>query len=382
MTNTSIYLDYNSTTPADERVLAEMLPFFTTYFGNASSKTHKYGWEAEAAVESARERVAAFIGAETSEIIFTSGSTEAINIALHGLAAAYGNRKNKIITAPTEHKAVLDTLDALQAKGFNVIYLPVDRMGNIDLSALSDETGDDALCVCLMMANNETGVIHPFHEIGKICREKNIFFFTDATQAAGKIMIDVKESGIDMLCLSAHKFYGPKGVGALYIRRKNPSVKLIPWLTGGGHEKGLRPGTLNVPGIAGLGKACELSAALHWEESSRLSALRTAFEQTLESGADIHINGNIRSRLSNTTNIHFGGIEASRLIRELPLLAFSTGSACTSALPMPSHVLKAMGLSDEEVYASVRFSLGRFTSMEQIETASFSVLQAVKKLRS
>ncbi|MEP7264183.1 MAG: cysteine desulfurase family protein [Bacteroidota bacterium] len=376
-----IYLDYNSTTPVDARVLEEMLPYFTRYYGNASSKTHRYGWEAAEAVEIARRKVADLLSADSSEIVFTSGSTEAINIALHGLALNYGDRKKNIITCGTEHKAVLETLASLSEQGFSITQLNVSRDGTIDLQELKTHLNDTTLCVCLMMANNETGVIHPIEEIGALCHEKNVFLFTDATQAAGKMRIDVNEMHIDILCISAHKFYGPKGTGALFIRRKNPSVKLAPWITGGGHERGLRPGTLNVPAIVGFGKACEVSTELFWEEVSRLSSMRTRFEQLIEQQINITINGSIRNRLPNTTNICFNGIEAARLIRELPTLAFSTGSACTSALPEPSHVLKSMGLTDKEIFSSVRFSIGRMTTMEEADAAVQKIISAINKLK-
>lgn len=376
-----IYLDYNSTTPVDASVLEEMLPYFTRYYGNASSKTHRYGWEAAEAVEIARRKAADLLSADPSEIVFTSGSTEAINIALHGVALNYGDRKKNIITCGTEHKAVLETVESLSNRGFSILQLHVSRDGTIDLEELNSLLNDDTLCVCLMMANNETGVIHPIEQIGKLCKEKNVFLFTDATQAAGKVRIDVNELHVDMLCVSAHKFYGPKGVGALYIRRKNPAVKLAPWITGGGHEKGLRPGTLNVPAIVGLGKACEVSTELFWDEVSRLSSLRTRFEQLIEQQVNITINGSIRNRLPNTTNICFNGIEAARLIRELPTLAFSTGSACTSALPEPSHVLKSMGLTEKEIFSSVRFSIGRMTAPEEIDRAVEHIISAVNKLQ-
>ncbi len=379
MTKT-IYLDYNSTTPVDPAVLNEMLPFFTQYFGNAASKTHKYGWEASHAVEQARIRVASMINAEPDEIIFTSGSTESINIALNGLAGIYGHKRKTIITAPTEHKAILDTCDMLAGKGYQIRYLSIDREGNIDLNELDELLNEGVLSVCLMMANNETGVIHPAAEIGKRCHDKNVFFFTDATQAAGKLHIDVQDLKADLLCISSHKIYGPKGSGALYIRRKNPAVKLSPYITGGGHEKGLRSGTLNVPAIVGIGMACELSTSLFWEETARISKYRTTLEQLIEREVSISINGNMRSRLCNTSNLCFNGIEAARLIKVLPELAFSTGSACSSALPEPSHVLKSMGLTDNEVYSSVRFSIGRFTTENEIATSAELISNAVKGL--
>ncbi len=376
-----IYLDFNSTTPVDDRVLTEMLPFFTKYFGNASSKTHKYGWEAAEAVDIARNKLASLISCSPEELIFTSGSTEAINIALKGIAINYSDNKQHIITCATEHKAVLDTCLALESNGYRVSYLSVDREGKIDLNQLDELISSNTLCVCLMLANNETGTIHPAREIGKLCHEKGVFFLTDATQAAGKLRIDVEEMQIDMLCLSAHKIYGPKGVGALYLRRKNPSIKPSPVLHGGGHEKGLRPGTLNVPGIVGFGKAAEMAENALWDDAAAQSTMRTVFEQTLEKEISLSINGDMRSRLPNTTNISFNGIKASGLISALPELAFSTGSACTSALPEPSHVLKAMGLDNSQILSSARFSLGRTTTSKEIKAATDYIIQAIKKLK-
>jgi cysteine desulfurase len=380
MVDPVIYLDYNSTTPVDSRVVEHMMPFFTRYFGNASSKTHSYGWEAEAAVETARGKVAELIGSTPEEIIFTSGSTESINVALQGLAIQYGSKKKHIISCVTEHKAVIDTCLALEQKGVEITWLNVDRNGNINTEDLIASIKDTTLCVSLMMANNETGVIHPVDAIGKVCHERGVFFFTDATQAAGKLRIDVAEMNIDLLSLSAHKIYGPKGCGALYIRRKNPSVKPAPFLFGGGHEKGLRPGTLNVPGIAGFGKASEIAMQELWEAGALQSNLRTRLEQLLEKELPIRINGDMRSRLFNTSNICFSGIKAASLIKALPELAFSTGSACTSALPEPSHVLKAMGLDNDSVFSSVRFSIGRFTTQDEINHASKHIINAVKTL--
>jgi cysteine desulfurase len=380
MNSPVIYLDYNSTTPVDDRVVTEMLPFFTKYFGNASSKTHKYGWEAAEAVDIARNKVAGLISCNPEELIFTSGSTEAINIALKGIALNYGEKKNHIITCCTEHKAVLDTCRALESDGYLVSYLSVDREGKIDLNQLEELITANTLCVCLMLANNETGTIHPAREIGKLCHEKAVFFFTDATQAAGKLRIDVEEMQIDMLCLSAHKLYGPKGVGALYLRRKNPTVKPAPVLHGGGHERGLRPGTLNVAAIVGFGKAAELAVNALWDDAAAQSTMRTVFEQTLEKEISLSINGDMRSRLPNTTNISFKGIPASRLISALPELAFSTGSACTSALPEPSYVLKAMGLDNNQILSSARFSIGRTTSSEEIKASTEYIVHAIKKL--
>jgi cysteine desulfurase len=374
--NNSIYLDYNSTTPVDPLVLEEMLPFFRDEFGNAASRTHAYGWKAAEAVEVARNRIAQLIGADPREIIFTSGSTEAINLAIKGVAEKYSNKGKHIVTVTTEHKAVLDTCMHLQKSGSEITLVPVLSDGMLDLERLEKEIRPDTILVCVMLANNETGVIHPVSDIAEIVNRKNSILFTDATQAIGKMRIDVNELGAGLLCLSAHKIYGPKGSGVLYIRRKNPRVTLAPQIDGGGHERGLRSGTLNVPGIAGLGKACELVEKNLWEESGRISILRSKLEQALTDTDKATVNGNIKNRLSNTTNICFHGVKADLLIKNLPGIAVATGSACTSALPEPSHVLMAMGLTEEDAYSSVRFSLGRFTT----ETEIGHVIETIKKI--
>jgi cysteine desulfurase len=363
------YLDYNSTTPVDEKVLEEMLPYFSNKFGNASSKTHIFGWEAEAAVELSRQRCADFIGAESSEIIFTSGATESINLALRGIAKAYKIGGNHIITCATEHKAVLDTCHDLSKEGFTITYLGVNRDGLIDLHELEAAITPSTIMVAIMMANNETGVIQDVEQIGLICRKHQVVFFSDITQAAGKIRLDVNDLNIDVACLSAHKFYGPKGVGALYVRRKNPRVKVVPIQTGGGHESGIRSGTLNVPGIVGLGKACEIAAENLWDYGMKTSKLRILLEQGLEIVDGVCINGSIKNRLPNTTNLTFKSIGAKELMSSFPDFAFSTGSACSSALPEPSHVLRAMGISEEDAKKTVRFSLGKFTTEAEIRTA-------------
>ncbi len=373
----AIFLDYNSTTPVDQRVLEKMLPYFTVHFGNASSKTHAFGWNAESAIEKAREQAAALIQAEPAEIIFTSGATESINIALRGVILAYQQKGNHIITCKTEHKAVLDTCAELEKHGSNVTYLNVNHQGLIDIDELKSAFTDQTILVAIMMANNETGVIQPVEQIGEICRSKGAIFFCDTTQAIGKITVDVNEIKADLICLSAHKFYGPKGVGALYIKRKNPRVLLKPIISGEGHEKGLRPGTYNVPGIVGLGAACELTLDELWNDAQHTSVLRTTFEQMIEGVLPISINGSIRERLPNTTNISFMGIRASTLITALPELAFSTGSACTSALPEPSHVLKAMGFSEDHIYSSARFSFGKGTTMLNVKVAVAAIRAAI-----
>lgn len=363
----NVYLDYNATTPVDKEVLEEMLPYFSIEFGNAASRTHSYGWRAAEAVDKSRKQVAGFLNTSESEIVFTSGATEAINLAIKGVAEAYASKGNHIITIASEHKAVLDTCKHLEKQGKEITVLPVINDGAIDLSVLRAAIRPDTILVCVMLANNETGIIHPISEIATIVHEKNSLLFTDATQAAGKIRVDVQELNADLLCISAHKFYGPKGIGALFVRRKNPRVTLISQMDGGGHERGWRSGTLNVPGIVGLGKACDVAIAKLWDDSQRISLLRSKLEQVLTENNRASVNGNTRSRLPNTTNLCFHGLKADGLIRKLPTVALATGSACSSALPEPSHVLMAMGLSEEEAYSSVRFSLGRFTTVDEID---------------
>lgn len=364
-----IYLDYNATTPADEKVMQEMLPYFSTYYGNAASKTHAFGWQAEAAVDKARMQIAEFIGAEKEEIIFTSGSTESCNLAIKGVFEKYQSKGNHIITVATEHKAVLDTCAALDKKGAMVTYLSVSPEGLIDLDELKNCITDKTILVCVMLANNETGVIQPIEQIAEIVHQHKSILFCDATQAAGKMRIDVNELGADLLCISAHKFYGPKGVGALYVRRKNPRVVLQEQINGGGHENGLRSGTLNVPAIVGFGKACEIAQLELWDNNTKLSALRAKIEHYLLDIEGVRINGSTKYRLYNTSNICFSGIKADLLISKINhKLCVAAGSACTSALAQPSHVLKAMGLSDEDCYSSIRFSLGKYNTQEEIET--------------
>ena len=377
----SVFLDYNSTTPVDERVLEKMLPYFSVHYGNASSKTHAFGWNAEAAVDRAREQVATLLNVTPAEIIFTSGATESINIALRGAAIAYRQKGNHIITCKTEHKAVLDTCIDLEKQGMEITYLPVNHEGLIDLDEFQKSITEKTILAAIMLANNETGVLQAVDDIGKICKERGILFFSDTTQAFGKVGVDVLEMNADLICLSSHKIYGPKGVGALYIRRKNPRVQLKPILTGGGHEQGLRPGTLNVVGIVGLGAASELALSEQWNDAQHTSTLRTIFEQQTEKLFGSSINGSIRHRLPNTTNIRFPGIKASELLKKVPELAFSTGSACSSALQEPSHVLKAMGFADDHSYASARFSLGRFTTQDDMNTAINSLANVFEKLK-
>lgn len=377
-----IYLDFNATTPVDPRVLEAMLPFFTQHFGNAASRTHAFGWAAEGAVNTARQQTAELINAEPQEIIFTSGATEAINLAIKGVFETYKSKGRHIVTVQTEHKAVLDTCAYLETQGASVTYLPVDPEGLIDLQQLEKAITPETILVSVMTANNETGVLQPIQDIARIVHDKKSIFMSDATQAAGKISIDVQQEGIDLLCLSAHKFYGPKGVGALYVRRKSPRVTLQPILHGGGHERGLRSGTLNTTGIVGLGKACEIAAAEYWDNAALTSRLRTWIEQYLMDAGDVQINGSTRHRLPNTTNLSLGGIKADRLIAKLPTLALATGSACTSANPEPSHVLRAMGLSDADAQGSIRISLGKTSTEDEMKTALALISTAVSELRS
>lgn len=364
---TPIYLDYNATTPVDQRVLDVMLPYFNQNFGNAASRTHAFGWIAEEAVKVARQQVANLLNCLDQEIVFTSGSTEGINLAIKGVWENYQSKGKHIITVKTEHKAVLDTCKALEKRGALVTYLNVDREGVIDLQELKEALTPETILVAVMYANNETGVIQPIKEIADLVHANQSFLFCDATQAVGKITIDVQEEHVDIMCVSAHKFYGPKGVGALYVRRKDPRVTLFPQIDGGGHERGLRSGTLNVPGIVGLGKACELAAQEMWDDAVRISKLRTRLEQLLCERPNTFINGSTKNRLYTTTNICFGGIRSETILKQIPSIAVAMGSACTSAVAEPSHVLKAMGLSDEDSYSSIRFSLGKYTTEAEIK---------------
>lgn len=367
MVTLPVYLDYNATTPCDPRVVDAMLPFFTKQFGNAASTTHAFGWQAAEAVLLAREQVAKLINAEPGEIYFTSGATESDNLAIKGVFNMYAGKGNHIITVATEHKAVLDTCKRLEKMGANITYLPVNAEGLINLQQLEASIRHDTVLIAIMYANNETGVIQPVKQIGAIAKQHNVIFFTDATQAAGKISIDVIKDDIDILALSAHKFYGPKGCGAIYVRRKGPRVKLTPLIDGGGHEKGVRSGTLNVPGIVGLGRAAAIAQSEMESDTARIQQLRNHLESTLLQTNKASINGSITDRLPNTTNISFFNTNSGVLMRTFSKdLAVSSGSACTSALMEPSYVLKAMGLSDELAYGSIRFSLGRFTTAEEI----------------
>jgi cysteine desulfurase len=374
---TPIYLDYNATTPVDKRVLEAMLPYFTEKFGNSASRTHAFGWIAEDAITTARKQVADLIHCIDQEIIFTSGATEGINLAIKGVWENYQVKGNHIITVATEHKAVLDTCKALEKKGAEITYLPVDREGVIDLDVLRKALTPQTILVSIMYANNETGVIQPISKISEIVHANNSIFMCDATQAVGKININVMEDHIDLMCLSAHKFYGPKGVGALYVRRKDPRVSLVPLFDGGGHERGVRSGTLNVTGIVGLGKACEIAAQEMWDDAARISRLRTRLEQQLcDNMEDVYINGSTKNRLFNTANIAFLNIRSESLINRIPGIAVAMGSACTSAIAEPSHVLKAMGLSDSTSYSSIRFSLGKYTTSDETD----EVVETIRKV--
>ena len=377
-----IYLDYSATTPCDPKVVEAMLPYFTQHFGNAASRHHSFGWQAEEAVEYAREQVAQLIGAEPKEIIFTSGATEADNLALKGVIETYAQKGNHIITCQIEHKAVLDTCKRLEKEGAEVTYLPVQADGLIDLTELEAAIQPNTVLITIMYANNETGTVMPVREIGALARKHEVLFFTDATQAVGKIPVDVNRDNIDLLALSAHKMYGPKGIGALYVRRKGPRVRLMAQIDGGGHEKGMRSGTLNVPGIVGLGKAAELCLQEMVPDAARLSALRDQLETDLLSLGEVTVNGSREQRLPHVTNLSFKDVEANGLIMELNKeIALSSGSACTSATLEPSYVLKALGLPDDLAHSSLRFALGRFTTAEEIAYAIERVSKAVKKLR-
>ena len=379
---TPIYMDYQATTPMDPRVLEVMSPYFTEKFGNAASRNHGFGWEAEKAVTESRKRIASSIGAKESEIIFTSGATESNNLALQGIARMYQKKGKHIVTVKTEHKCILDTCEALENQGLEITYLPVNSDGLIDLSQLVGEIREDTLLVSVMMVNNEIGVIQPIQEIGKVCREKGVFFHTDATQAVGKIPVDVEALNVDMLSMSAHKLYGPKGVGALYVRKRKPRVRLSPIIHGGGHERGMRSGTLNVPGIVGFAKAVELALEEMQGESLRLAGLRDKPEKELFSKLDhIYLNGHKEKRIPGNSNISFNYVEGEGLMMSIPDIAVSSGSACTSASLEPSYVLRAMGRSDELAHSSLRFGLGRFTTEEEVDYVIKRVVSGVQKLR-
>lgn len=376
-----IYLDNNATTPLDPRVLEAMLPYFTEKFGNAASRNHAFGWVAEEGVDYAREQVAKLIGCTEKEIIFTSGATEADNLAIKGVFEMYKEKGNHIITAVTEHKAVLDTCKHLEKNGARVTYLGVKEDGLIDLAELEAAMTPETILVSIMYGNNEIGVIQPVKEIAAIAHKHGALFMTDATQAVGKIPVDVNADGIDLMAFSAHKMYGPKGVGVLYVRRKNPRVKVTAQMDGGGHERGMRSGTLNVPGIVGLGKACELCRLEMESESIRLAALRDKLESTLSKMEESYVNGNTQHRLPHVANISFKYVEGEGLMMAMSDLAVSSGSACTSASLEPSYVLKSLGLSDDLAHSSIRYGLGRFTTEAEIDQAIEVTQKAVNHLR-
>jgi cysteine desulfurase len=379
---TPIYMDYHATTPVDPRVLDAMLPYFRENFGNAASRNHSFGWEAEQAVEKARKQIADLIGASPKEIIFTSGATESDNLAIKGAVEMYAEKGNHIITATTEHKAVLDTCKRLAKSGCEVTFLRVRPDGLIDLDELRAAiTGKTAL-ISIMHANNEIGVLQPIREIGRIARERGVLFHTDATQSAGKVSLNVNEDNIDVMSLSGHKMYGPKGVGALYVRRKNPRVQLTAQMDGGGHERGMRSGTLNVPGIVGLGEACAICQREMAEESVRLAALRDRLKDKLQAELDeIYINGTMEHRLPNNLNISFAYVEGESLLMGIKDIAVSSGSACTSATLEPSYVLRALGVGEDLAHTSIRFGLGRFNTEEEVDYVAARVIEVVKKLR-
>jgi cysteine desulfurase len=377
-----VYFDNHATTPVDPRVLEAMLPYFTEKFGNAASRNHEFGWRAEEAVENARAQIARLINAHPKEIVFTSGATESDNLAIKGVAETHRHKGNHIITQVTEHKAVLDSCKRLESSGYEITYLPVDRDGLIDPDDLAKAITPKTILISIMYANNEIGVIQPIGQIGRIAKKSNVLFHVDAVQAIGKIPVDVQEDGIDLLSISAHKLYGPKGVGALYVRRKNPRVQIAPMIDGGGHERGMRSGTLNVPGIVGLGKACELCQREMAAEAARLGQLRDKLKNALESGLDnTAVNGSLTHRLPNNLNISFAYVEGESLLMGINDVAVSSGSACTSAAIEPSYVLRALGVSDDLAHSSIRFGLGRFNTEEEVDYVAARVIETVKRLR-
>jgi cysteine desulfurase len=377
-----IYLDYQATTPVDPRVLEAMMPYFTTKFGNAHSRSHSYGWEAEEGVEKARVQVAKLIGADEKEVIFTSGATESNNLAIRGVAEFYKDRRNHIVTTVTEHKCVLDTCRHLEQQGFEVTYLPVQKNGLVDLEALRAAVTDKTVVVSIMAVNNEIGVIQPLAEIGKICREKGAFFHTDAAQAAGKIPLDVEALNVDLMSISGHKIYGPKGIGALYVRRK-PRVRLVPLIVGGGQERGFRSGTLPTPLCVGLGEACEIAMKEMDSEAKRLKKLQDRMLKGLQAKlTDIIVNGDLEHRIPGNLNISFAYVEGESLMMGIKNLSVSSGSACTSASLEPSYVLRALGVEEEMAHTSLRIGLGRFTTEQEVDTAVDELVHHVNKLRA
>jgi cysteine desulfurase len=377
-----IYMDNHATTPMDQRVLDEMLPYFIEKFGNAASRNHEFGWVAEQAVDQARERIAKLIGATSKEIIFTSGATESDNLAIKGVAQMYREKGNHIITQVTEHKAVLDTCKRLEKDGFRVTYLPVQKNGRIDLEDLKRAMDDKTILVSIMAANNEIGVLQPIREIGALCHERGVIFHTDAVQIVGKVPFNVIQDNADLASISGHKFYGPKGVGALYVRRKGPRVQLVAQIDGGGHERGMRSGTLNVPGIVGLGKAAEIAQLEMAEEGKKLQALRDRLKDKIFAELDeVYVNGSWEHRLPGSLNISFAYVEGESLLMGINDIAVSSGSACTSATLEPSYVLKALGAGDDLAHSSIRFGLGRFNTEAEVDYVAAKLIDVVKRLR-
>lgn len=382
MLSLPIYLDHNATTPCDPRVVEAMLPYFNQHFGNAASRNHPFGWHAAEAVEFAREKVAGLIGAETKEIIFTSGATEAANLAIKGVFESYATKGKHIITCAVEHNAVLDTCRHLEKAGAEITYLGVTNKGMVDMDKLKGSFRDDTILVAIMYANNETGNLMQVKQISEIAKKQGVLVFSDATQAVGKIPVDVNRDGIDLMAFSAHKLYGPKGTGALYVRRRDPRVRLTAQIDGGGHERGMRSGTLNVPGIVGLGKACELASQEMDGNAARMQQLRDRLETALLKIEEVSVNGEREQRLTHVSNISFKYVDGENLLSGINKeIAVSSGAACTSASMEPSHVLKAMGLPDDLAYSSIRFSLGKITTEEEIDYTIEKVTAVVKKLR-
>jgi cysteine desulfurase len=377
-----VYLDNHATTPVDPRVVEAMLPYYTQMFGNAASRNHEFGWNAEQAVENARSQIAKLINATPKEIIFTSGATESNNLAIKGAAEMYREKGNHIITQVTEHKAVLDSCKRLEKYGYEVTYLPVEKDGRINLDDLRRAITPKTILITIMYANNEIGVVQPIAEIGKIAKERSVFFHVDGVQAVGKIPVDVQKDNIDLLSVTAHKIYGPKGVGALYVRRKNPRVQLAALIDGGGHERGMRSGTLNVPGIVGFGKACEICMNEMGEEAERMRRLRERLKDGLFQRLDeVFINGSMPHRLPNNLNISFAYVEGESLLMGIHDIAVSSGSACTSATLEPSYVLKALGVGEDLAHTSIRFGLGRFNTEEEVDYTVDRVVETVSRLR-
>jgi cysteine desulfurase len=378
-----IYMDYNATTPADPRVIEAMVPYFYETFGNAASRSHVFGWKAEEAVEASRERVAKLIGADSSkEIVFTSGATESNNLAIKGVAEFYREKGNHIVTTVVEHKAVLDTCKRLEKSGYEVTYLPVDKYGMVDPDDVKKALNERTILVSVMLANNEVGTVQPLSEIGKLTRERGIIFHSDAVQGVGKVDFDVAKMNVDLASLTAHKMYGPKGVGALYVRRSRPRVRLVAQLDGGGHERGMRSGTLNVPGIVGFGRAAEIMSAEWRDESARIFRQREHMRERLFAGVDdVHLNGHPTQRLPGSLNVAFNYVEGEAMMMAIKDVAVSSGSACTSASLEPSYVLRSMGVDEENAHSSIRFGLGRFTTDEEVDYVSDLVISKVNKLR-